>query len=59
MPAILPSEGYAAWLDPEATPEGLTELLRPAAVDALVARPVSRRVNSPANDDEGCVGPAE
>jgi putative SOS response-associated peptidase YedK len=59
MPVILPPEAYAAWLDPQATPEELTELLRPAKTDVLVARPVSRRVNSPANDDEGCVGPAE
>jgi hypothetical protein len=32
---------------------------RPAPADVLSTRPVSRRVNSLANDDAGCVGPPE
>jgi putative SOS response-associated peptidase YedK len=59
MPVILPPAAYAPWLDPQATPEELTELLCPAATDVLVARPISHNVNSPANDDAECVGPAE
>ena len=52
MPVILPREAYAAWLDPTLTdPQAVRALLRPLPAERLRAWPVSRRVNSPANDD--------
>jgi putative SOS response-associated peptidase YedK len=59
MPVILPKYTYAERLDPAADVETLSSLLRPFPAEEMVARPVSRRVNSPAHDDEGCMGPAE
>lgn len=58
MPVILPPGSYDAWLDPEAEKEELTALLVPYPGDDLEAYPVSRFVNSPANNDERCVEPA-
>jgi putative SOS response-associated peptidase YedK len=46
MPAILPPRCVGEWLARPAV-----ELIAPAPEDALVATPVSTRVNSPANDD--------
>lgn len=60
MPVILPPADHRLWLDPavtDATPE-LRGLLRPYPVAAMTAYPVSRRVNSPRNDDSGCREPA-
>ncbi len=52
MPVILPREAYATWLDPTLTaPHAARALLRPLSAEQLRAWPVSRRVNSPANDD--------
>lgn len=52
MPAILPREHYALWLDPQQTDPGiLLPLLAPYPAEALQAWPVSRRVNDPAHDD--------
>ncbi len=51
MPVILPEERWDAWLDPELSdPALLRELLLSEDV-TVGAFPVSRRVNSPANDD--------
>lgn len=55
MPAILEPSDCAAWLDPENRRAG--ELLRPAPDAALIATPISTRVNSVANDDPGIVEP--
>ena len=55
MPAILMPEDYDRWLDPGADAAGLKALLRPAPADLLEAYPVSRTVNSPANDSEDCI----
>lgn len=52
MPAILPPDGVAAWLARPAV-----ELCAPAPDDALVATPVSTRVNSVANDDPSLLTP--
>lgn len=52
MPAILPPDCVAEWLARPAV-----ELIAPAPDDALVATPVSTRVNSPANDDARLVEP--
>jgi putative SOS response-associated peptidase YedK len=59
MPAILEPEAFAAWLDPDADPEALAELLGPAADGVLDMYPVSRRVNSVRNDDPSCITPVE
>lgn len=55
MPAILNPADYASWLDPQnPAPQAL---LRPAPAAAIRLRPVSRRVNSVANDDAALIGP--
>lgn len=55
MPVILSREEIAAWLAPEAGREELESLLRPYPGDDLRGHPVSRRVNSPQNDDPSLV----
>lgn len=57
MPAILGDGAVDRWLDPDSGPEELVSLLDPVAEDTLAAVPVSRRVNSPANDDAGLIDP--
>lgn len=54
MPVILSKEGCDVWLDPGASVERLESLLVPS-VEELHADPVDTRVNSPKNDDEGCI----
>jgi putative SOS response-associated peptidase YedK len=59
MPVILGREARAAWLNPSPTAPGqLEHLLVPYPAEEMVAFPVSTRVNSPANDDAGCIRPA-
>ena len=56
MPVILLPETYATWLDPkDDLPAHLTPLLRPLDAGLMTARPVSKRVNNPRNDDESCL----
>jgi putative SOS response-associated peptidase YedK len=56
MPVILPPETYEAWLEPsEQRPENLLPLIRPYPAEAMMAYPVSKLVNSPANDRPACV----
>jgi len=55
MPVILPRSQWEAWLDPGAAEEHLRSLLVPYPSDSLSVKEVSRRVNSPANDDPGCL----
>lgn len=58
MPVILPEDAYPIWLDPEERkPEELSPLLQPYPEIAMTAYPVSRAVNSPANDTEACIAP--
>jgi putative SOS response-associated peptidase YedK len=58
MPLILSEDDYALWLDPAVSePSALRALLVPFDGNALVAQPVSTHVNSPANDDPGCIAP--
>ncbi len=58
MPVILDPESYDEWLDPDVRETGrLMPLLAPYGGDDLEAYPVSRRVNSPANDEPECVVP--
>lgn len=58
MPVILRPEDEAAWLDPhhQNVPE-LLRLLRPYPSEAMAARLVSQRVNSPFSDDAECIEP--
>ncbi len=59
MPVILPRDAYDRWLDPEERPPGdLDALLVPYAAEEMIAYPVSRFVNSPANDTPACIVPA-
>ena len=56
MPVILPRDGIDLWLDTSVRdPEVLEVLLEPYDTDALAYDAVSRRVNSPRNDDPGCL----
>lgn len=60
MPVILAPDDHERWLDPGLEdPEAIRALCRPHPAETMVARPVSRRVNSPANDDPGCIEPVE
>jgi len=59
MPVILPPEAISLWLDPgEMRVERLEPLFEAGSGEDLETYPVSRRVNSPANDDAACVEPA-
>lgn len=55
MPVIVAPADYAAWLDPSNRDAGA--LLRPYPEDRMQAWPVSRRVNTPKNDDPALVAP--
>ncbi len=56
MPVILPRDEYARWLGTdERDAEALLPLLRPYPAAHMTAWPVSRRVNSPANDDPALI----
>ena len=58
MPAILPRERHRLWLDPGTyDPVALGALLAPIPADAMEAFPVSKRVNSPVNEDPRCIEP--
>uniref|UniRef100_A0A7C2NAC2 Abasic site processing protein n=1 Tax=Thermoanaerobaculum aquaticum TaxID=1312852 RepID=A0A7C2NAC2_9BACT len=58
MPAILPQEALALWLDPAPRDAAaLQELLRPAPSGWLEAFPVARKVNNPAYDAPDCIAP--
>ena len=58
MPVLLDAKDYDRWLDPGfRDTEQLKQLLAPAADDLLKMTAVSRRVNSPKNDDSECVAP--
>ena len=59
MPVILPQECYDLWLNPLAGPEKLLPLLKPYSSEELTVYPVSRLVNSPANDNPGLVEPLQ
>jgi putative SOS response-associated peptidase YedK len=56
MPVILAPQDFDHWLGSEAlAPEILERLLVPHPVEGMEAYPVSRTVNSPANDTPECV----
>ena len=59
MPVILAPGDWPLWLDPGVQDAArVTPLLVPAPDGDLEVFPVSRRVNSPANDDPECARPA-
>jgi len=53
MPVIVPTARIDDWLT--ASPADAAALIGPAPEDALIATPVSRRVNSVKNDDAACL----
>jgi putative SOS response-associated peptidase YedK len=55
MPVVLDEHGRDAWLDQSLAPSELVALLGPAPEAMLEAWPVSRRVNSPFNEDPSLV----
>jgi putative SOS response-associated peptidase YedK len=57
MPVIIDPRHYEVWLDPAAETETLKALLAPAPAEELAVRPVSRLVNSPANDSPELINP--
>lgn len=60
MPAILKPEDEGIWLDPSLqNPNELQALLQPYSEEAMTAYPVSKHVNSPANDDAQCIKPED
>jgi putative SOS response-associated peptidase YedK len=60
MPVILPSQAYDLWLDPsEKSHEELGHLLKSYPSEEMIQYPVSRVVNSPANDSPECVEPLQ
>ena len=59
MPVILAPEHYQVWLEVgSGDVEIVLPLLAPYQAERLVARPVSRHVNNPRNDDPRCLEPA-
>ena len=58
MPVILSAEDWDMWLDPGVQSRDLLQaLLLPWHGEKLVARRVSKHVNSPRNDDPDCMEP--
>lgn len=58
MPVILRPDDYGLWLDPMVREtDALHPLLQPYPEQEMLAYPVSRRVNSPDNDDPRCIEP--
>src|SRR3954471_13048493 len=58
MPVIVDPENFDLWLDPKMEDAAVLQpLLVPHAIEGFEAFPVSRLVNSPANDLAGCLEP--
>lgn len=55
MPVVLSPEHESQWLDAAAGQERWLEVLRPYPAERMMAYPVSKRVNSPANDDPSVI----
>ena len=55
MAVMLPPERESAWLHGD--PDDVVDLLQPYPSDELHSYPVSKRVNSPANDDSSLIEP--
>jgi putative SOS response-associated peptidase YedK len=59
MPAILPKEAERYWLDPDADPDQLQQLLLPYPTHLMRAYPISTLVNSPRNDSAEIIKPVK
>ncbi len=60
MPVILPTSRYARWLDRRKQDgQQVADLLQPCPADELEAVAVSRRVNSPKNDEPSLIEPGD
>ena len=57
MPLLVPRDRIDDWLTDEAP--RVVDLIAPAPESALIATPVSKRVNSVKNDDPECLLPVE
>lgn len=58
MPAVLPTDAWEEWLDPDhPDPPALRRLLVPTPEAALTFHVVSQEVNSPRNDHPGLIAP--
>ena len=59
MPVIIRPADFDQWLDPEwRDADAMKVLLQPWPADEMVAYPVNKAVNSPANNDAQCIAPA-
>jgi putative SOS response-associated peptidase YedK len=60
MPVILDPNSYDLWLDPGMqNVAAASDLVRPHKARLMRCYPVSTRINSVGNDDEGCSVPVE
>ena len=60
MPVILDPDNYDVWLDPGMTHvAAASDLLKPYDARLMRSFPVSTRINSVVNDDEGCSAAVE
>ncbi len=57
MPVILSPDNRYQWLDETQSPQNLLPLLKPYPAAEMAFYPVSKLVNSPANDNPACVEP--
>jgi len=56
MPVLIQPDDYDRWLDTTLEqPDAVADLLRPANPNLMIRYPVSRRVNSPSNDDAALI----
>jgi putative SOS response-associated peptidase YedK len=58
MPVILPVGNFEDWLQ-EQDLKSLLRLLQPYPAEEMTMYPVSKLVNSPANDQPACILPLE
>lgn len=59
MPLIIAAGEAGRWLDPRTAPAELSRLLLPFPAEEMIAYPVSRLVNNPANDCPACLEPLQ
>lgn len=60
MPVIAKPADYRRWLDPTITdPDALADILRPYPAGEMTAFPISKRVNSPRNNDAAILQPVQ
>lgn len=59
MPVILDDGGRETWLEEEASPDALKDLLKSEPPGSLESRPVSTYVNKPDNRGPECIEPVE